>query len=93
MRFPRAVRIGHAHEEDAPVAVDVLAVEPVLGLVARIRADARAAEATVGEPGVGAVRVHAGDDVERARVDGVPNARVLGVEEVVEQMEALPSSP
>ena len=87
MRLPRAVRIGHAHEEDAPVAVDVLAVEAVLGLLARIRPDARAAEAAVGEPGLGAVRVHARDDVERARVDGVSNARVVRVEEVVEEVE------
>ncbi len=84
VRLPRSVGIGHAHEENAAVAVDVLAVQPVFGLVARIRADARAAEAAVGEPGLGTVRVHARHDVERAGVDGVTSAPVLGVKEVVE---------
>ena len=87
MRLPRPVRVLHAHEQDAPVAVDVLAVEAVLGLVARIRPHARTAEAPVCEPRVGAVRVDAGDDVERSRVDCVSHARVVGVEEPVEEVE------
>ena len=87
MRLPRAVRIGHAHEEDASVPVDVLAVEAVLGLVARIRTNARAAEAAVGEPCLGSVRVDPWDDVERARVDGMSDALVVRVEEVVEEVE------
>ena len=62
-------------------------MQTVLGLLARIRPDARAAEASVGEPGVRAVRVDARHDVERARVDGVADTRVVGVEEVVEQVE------
>ena len=62
-------------------------MEAVLRLVARIRADARAAEAAVGEPGLGAVRVHARDDVERARVERVAHAGVVGVEEVVEEIQ------
>ena len=87
VRLPRAIRIRHAHEEDASVPVDVLAVQAVLGLVARIGPDARAAEAAVGEPCLGAVRVDPWDDVERARVDRMSNARVVRVEEVVEQVE------
>ena len=87
MRLPRAVRILHPHEEDAPVAVDVLAMKPVLGLLARVRPHARATEAPVGEPGLGAVRIDAGDDVERARVDRVAHACVVGVEEVIEKVQ------
>ena len=87
MRLPRAVRVRHAHEQHAAVAVDVLAVEAVLTLVARIGAHARAAEAPVGEPGFGTVGVHARHDVERPRVDRVPDASVVRVEEVVEQVE------
>ena len=87
VRLPRSVRVGHAHEEDAPVSVDILAMEAVLGLVARIRPDARAAEAAVCEPGLGAVGVHARDDVERSCVEGVADSRVVGVEEMVEEVE------
>ena len=76
MRLPGPVRVGHAHEEDAPVPVDVLAVEAVLGLLARVRAHARAAAAAVREPRLGAVRVHARHDVERPRVERVRDAVV-----------------
>ncbi len=62
-------------------------MQAVLSLLSRVRPDARAAEAAVREPGVGAVRVHARHDVERARVDRVPDAGVVGVEEVVEEVE------
>jgi hypothetical protein len=88
VRLPGAVRIRHAHEEHAPVAVDVLAVEPVLGLVTRVWADARAAEAAVREPRLGAVRVDARHDVERPRVHRVSDAGIVGVEEAVEEVES-----
>ena len=89
MRFPRAVPVGHAHEEHAAVSVDVLPLETVLGLVAWIRAHARATEAPVGEARVGSVRVHARDDVERAGVDRVGDALVLAVavEQAVEEVQ------
>ena len=89
VRLPGAVRVAEAHHQQAPVAVDVLAVEPVLRLLARVRANARAAEAPVGEPRVRAVRVHARDDVERARVERVRHPLVVAVpvQEPVEEVQ------
>ena len=79
VRLPGPVRVGLPHHQHAPVAVDVLAVEPVLRLLAWVRAHARAPEAPVREARVGAVRVHARDDVERARVERLRDPLVLAV--------------
>ena len=89
MGLPGAVRVAEPHHQQAPVAVDVLTVEPVLRLLARVRPNARAAEATVREPGVRAVWVHAGNDVEGARVERVGHALVVAVsvQEPVEEVE------
>lgn len=89
MRFPGAVRVRNPHEENAPVAVDIVPVETVRGLLARVRPNARAAESSVGEPGFGAVRVHARDDVERAGLERLRDTLVLSVavEQPIEEVE------
>ena len=70
MRFPGAVRIAHAHHQDAPVAVQVLLVQAVLLVEQRIRTHARAYEARpVGQGELGPVGVETRNDVERARVE------------------------
>ena len=89
VRLPGAVRVAPAHEEDAPVAVDVLTVETVHRLVERIRPEARAAPAPVCEHRLRPVGIDARDDVEAARVERMrdPLVRPVAVQEPVEQVE------
>ena len=77
VRLPGSVRILEAHHQDAPVAVEVLLVQPVLLVEPRIRPDARADEVRlVRERRLGAVRSQPRHDVEDARVEA---ARHLGI--------------
>ncbi len=89
VRLPGPVRVAKPHHEDTPVAVDVLAVEAVLQLLAWVRPNARPPEPAVGEPGLCAVRVDPRNDVKRACVEGVRDARILAVvvEQPVEQIQ------
>ena len=89
VRLPGAVRIVLAHHQHPSVAIDVLTMQPVLWLVVRIGPNTRAAEASVSETRVRAVRVHPGNDVERPRVERVrdPLVSPVVVEEAVEQVQ------
>ena len=96
MRLPGAVRVLDPHHQDPSVAVDVLLVEPVLLVEARVRPDARADEVRlVGERELGAVRVEPRDDVEDARVETARDLRIAPVaaQELVDAGAAPPCSP
>ncbi len=81
MVLPQAVGIGHAHLQDASVAVDVLdrqAFDLVVG--GRVRAGARTDESgAVGKRPFGAVGIDARADVEGARVEGAGDVAILAV--------------
>src|SRR5439155_14413452 len=89
MRPPGAVRILDTHVEHPSVTVDVLDLQTVVRLLARVRSHARPNEAALLEPALGSVRVQARDDVEDARVEDLRNLLVLSVpgEKPVDQVE------
>jgi hypothetical protein len=85
--LPRPVRVTHSHEEHAAVPVDVLAVQAVARLLVRVRPHARASEAPVPETRLGSVGIHPRHDVEGTCVECMPGAGVLGVQEVVDEVQ------
>src|SRR5947207_500929 len=91
MRPPRAVRILDAHVEHPPIAVEVLDLQTVLGLVARIRPHARADETALLQPAFRTVRVQARDDVEGACAERARDELVLPV--LAQQLAGLLAAP
>ncbi len=90
MRLPRAVRIADPHHQDAPVAVEILLVEPVELLREGPGPSAGADEpGPVGQCQLGAVGVQPRDDVEDACVEGARHPLVASVprEQAVHHVE------
>ena len=79
MRAPGSVRILDPHVEHAAVTVDVLDLQSVLRLVARIGPDAGADEPPLLQPALRTVGIQARDDIEDARVEHSGDLVVLSV--------------
>ena len=89
MLLPRPVRIAKAHEHGAAVAVDVARDDAGPRQRARIRAVHGADESPLVEGRVHAVRRHARQHIDRARVEQARHALVLAVavEQLVDEVQ------
>src|SRR5258708_20483563 len=79
MLLPRPVGVGDAHLQDTAVAVDVLD-DQALDWLLVVRITARAGadqDRMVGQRPLGAVRIDAWTDVERARIQATRNVRIV----------------
>ena len=89
MLLPRPVRIAKAHEHGPAVAVDVARDDAGRGSTGRKRAVDGADESALVERRIHAVRRHARQDIDRARVEQPRHALVIAVavEQLVDEVQ------